>query len=117
MKTDKERVRELLKKIWLEGYTDDNEGIDECKRDIKYIESYIAYLEGIEKKYEDDCSLFSAILNEANIDFVNISTKEIEDNDVMYSIMRYEDAGRIVVSKVIPQKYYSDEELNNDKTN
>lgn len=117
MKTDKERVRDILKKIWEGSYPDDCDGIDQCKRDLYYVEDYIAYLEGIEKKYEEDCSLFSAILNKAKIEFMNVSIEEIENNDVMYSIFRYEDAGRIVVSKVIPQKYYSDEELNNDKTN
>ena len=100
MMTDKERVRKLLKKVWLEGYTEDNEGVSQCKQDMEYIEDYIAYLEGIEKKYEEDCSLFSAILNKAKIDFMYVTDKEIEDNDSLYQIMRYEDAGRVVVSKV-----------------
>ena len=112
--TDKKRVRDILKKIWEGSYSDDCDGIDQCKRDLYYVEDYIAYLEGIEKKYEEDTSLFSAILNKANIDFMNISIEEIDNNDIFYSLMRYEDTGRVVVSKHNPTRYFEGEELKNE---
>lgn len=117
MMTDKERVRELLKKVWLEGYTEDNEGVSQCKQDMEYIEDYIAYLEGIERMYERDIELFAAILNKANVEFMNLSMEEIENNDVFYSIFRYDDEKRVTVSKHNPYKYFEGEELKNDKTN
>lgn len=114
MKTDKERVRELLKKVWLEGYTEDNEGVSQCKQDMEYIEDYIAYLEGIEKKYEEDTNLFAAILNKIDLEYIVLTKEEIDENDTYISIMKYEDVGKVVVTRIKPQRYYSDEELKNE---
>lgn len=114
MKTDKERVRELLKKVWLEGYTEDNEGVSQCKQDMEYIEDYIAYLEGIEKKYEEDTELFAAILNKAGLDYMILTKEEVENNDFFYSIMKYESADKITITRIEPQRYYSDEEVKDE---
>jgi len=116
MKTDKERVRELLKKVWLEGYTEDNEGVSQCEQDMEYIEDYIAYLEGIEEKYEYDTNLFAAILNKIDFEYALLTDEEIKNNETYISIGRYPDVGKVTVTRIKPQRYYNDEELKNENT-
>ena len=114
MMTDKKRVRELLKKVWLEGYTEDNEGVSQCKQDMEYIEDYIAYLESIEKKYEEDTNLFAAILNKMDLEYIVLTKEEIDENNTYISIMKYEDVGKVVVTRTKPRIYYSDEEVKDE---
>lgn len=94
----KELIRELLNKVWIDDYPDDNEGINQCKMDLQTVEKYIEDLEEETELLITILHIYKRVFEQMGVERAVTNVEQVEKCEVNYFIDYHED-GTIEVIK------------------